>query len=96
MFLDGLHTFAQTYRDLINAFKVCPDGVILIDDTRPPSYLASLPDRHIYETVRTWLGQEQPLSREMLHGLDHNVYVDDDDSALSASSLKSSLERQLH
>jgi hypothetical protein len=35
VFLDGLHTFRQTYRDLINALQVCPAGFVLIDDVVP-------------------------------------------------------------
>lgn len=56
IYLDGLHTLEQTLRDLMNALNhLQPDGVIVIDDTRPPSYLASLPDRQNYFTVRSWL-----------------------------------------
>lgn len=54
IYLDGLHTFEQTLRDLINALDhLTPNGVIVIDDVRPPSYLASLPDRENYFKVRT-------------------------------------------
>lgn len=57
IYLDGLHTFEQTLRDLINALEhLAPNGVIVIDDVRPPTYLASLPDRDNFFTVRTWLG----------------------------------------
>jgi hypothetical protein len=36
IFLDGLHTFEQTWRDLKNATKVCsPRGLIILDDTVP-------------------------------------------------------------
>lgn len=56
IFLDGLHTFEQTLRDLINALDhLQPDGVIVIDDVRPPTYLASLADREKYFEVRAWL-----------------------------------------
>jgi hypothetical protein len=34
-FIDGLHTFEQTYRDVINTFAHLRSGVILIDDTVP-------------------------------------------------------------
>ncbi|WP_205474588.1 class I SAM-dependent methyltransferase [Nocardioides sp. SYSU D00038] len=45
VYLDGLHTFEQTLRDLLNALEhLTPDGVVVIDDVRPPSYHASLPD----------------------------------------------------
>jgi len=46
IFLDGLHTFEQTLRDLLNALgHLSPQGVIVIDDVRPSSYLSSLPQR---------------------------------------------------
>jgi len=45
IFLDGLHTFDQTLRDLMNAVAFLkPGGAILIDDTVPASYAAALPD----------------------------------------------------
>lgn len=45
VFLDGLHTFRQTYRDLINAFRVCPKGIILVDDVVPVDEVSAMPDR---------------------------------------------------
>jgi hypothetical protein len=46
IYLDGLHVYDQTLRDLLNALEhLQPQGVIVIDDTRPPTYLASLADR---------------------------------------------------
>ncbi len=57
IYLDGLHTFEQTLRDLTNALHhLQPRGVIVIDDTRPPTYLASMADRESFFTVRSWLG----------------------------------------
>lgn len=42
--LDGLHTFEQTLRDLLNAAeRLKPQGLIVIDDVRPDSELAALP-----------------------------------------------------
>jgi hypothetical protein len=36
IFLDGLHTFEQTWQDLKNAMQVCnPGGLIILDDTVP-------------------------------------------------------------
>lgn len=59
IFIDGLHTFEQTLRDLTNALEhLQPRGVIVIDDVRPPTYLASLPDREKYAEVRAWLETE--------------------------------------
>lgn len=44
IFLDGLHTFDQTLRDLLNAMTCLkPTGAIVIDDVTPSSYAASLP-----------------------------------------------------
>lgn len=60
IYLDGLHVLEQTLRDLMNALHhLAPDGVIVIDDTHPPSYLASLADRENYFVVRNWLGEEK-------------------------------------
>lgn len=45
IFIDGLHTFEQTLRDLINSINALSQkGVIIIDDVIPASYAASLPD----------------------------------------------------
>ena len=45
IYLDGLHTFEQTLRDLMNAFTLLNrGGAVLIDDVLPNSYDASLPD----------------------------------------------------
>jgi hypothetical protein len=42
-YLDGLHTFEQTLRDLMNVVGVMnPKGIIVIDDVHPTSYAASL------------------------------------------------------
>lgn len=44
IFIDGLHTFDQTLRDLLNAIgHLREGGVIVIDDVIPSSYAASLP-----------------------------------------------------
>ena len=43
IFLDGLHTFEQTLRDLNNAiFFLKPDGVVRVDDVIPTSWGASI------------------------------------------------------
>jgi hypothetical protein len=53
IYLDGLHTSEQTIRDLINAMSFLkPNGVIIIDDVFPCSYLASLPNRRETRLVR--------------------------------------------
>ena len=44
-FVDGLHTFEQTLRDLLNVqAHLKQNGVIVIDDINPTSYHAALPD----------------------------------------------------
>ncbi len=60
IFLDGLHTSAQTLRDLGNAlFFLAPGGVILIDDVRPVSYTASLTDPRSMRQLRRALNIEE-------------------------------------
>lgn len=45
IFLDGLHTYGQTYRDLINSLRhLDPRGVLIIDDVVPSDALSSMPD----------------------------------------------------
>ena len=46
IYLDGLHTFEQTYRDLTNALLHSHDRtVILIDDTLPSDVYSAIPDQ---------------------------------------------------
>jgi len=53
IYLDGLHSFEQTLRDLMSAIlHLQPLGVIVIDDVIPSGYLASLPDVALFE--RAW------------------------------------------
>ena len=61
IFLDGLHTFDQTLRDLMNALAyIKRGGVIVIDDILPSSYVAAIPDWDIARDVRTRLGIADP------------------------------------
>lgn len=46
-FIDGLHTFEQTYRDVIHAFDHCPHGVLLIDDVIPSDWISAIPDHKV-------------------------------------------------
>lgn len=51
IFLDGLHLFDQTLRDLIHAIgRLNPGGAIVIDDVLPVSYGASL--RNLEESAK--------------------------------------------
>jgi hypothetical protein len=46
-FIDGLHTFEQTYRDFCNVLiRTHRDSVVIIDDTRPVDVYSSLRDPH--------------------------------------------------
>jgi hypothetical protein len=56
VFLDGLHTFPQTYRDLINALRLCRRGVILIDDVIPCDAASALADRSAANELHGHLG----------------------------------------
>ena len=61
IYLDGLHTFEQTLRDLLNAaMHLAPDGVIVIDDILPSSYHASLPSNTDAFLVRDHLARATP------------------------------------
>lgn len=45
VFLDGLHTFEQTYRDLLNVLNhSTARTVILVDDTHPIDSISAIPD----------------------------------------------------
>jgi hypothetical protein len=54
VFLDGLHTFRQTYRDLINALRVCRAGFVLIDSVVPSDSTSANPDQQ-----ESWLERER-------------------------------------
>jgi hypothetical protein len=58
IYLDGLHTSAQTIRDLVNAISFLkPGGVIVIDDVFPCSYTASLAEKTHAKLVRRASGE---------------------------------------
>jgi hypothetical protein len=54
IYLDGLHTFEQTYRDFMNSLKVISnDGFIIVDDTVPIDEYSALPNQiEAYEARR--------------------------------------------
>lgn len=59
IFLDGLHTFEQTLRDLTNAVAHLVDGgVVIIDDVKPSSYGASLPELDKIRLVKAVLEEK--------------------------------------
>jgi hypothetical protein len=59
IFLDGLHTVEQTLRDLLNALPhLQPQGVIVVDDVRPPTELAAIRDRQEFFDVRGAAGRD--------------------------------------
>ena len=56
IFLDGLHTYEQTLRDLMNSLHfVRPDSVIVIDDVVPSGHGAAIPDWDTFLKVRAVL-----------------------------------------
>jgi hypothetical protein len=63
-YIDGLHTYRQTYSDLINALIAVPWGPILLDDTVPDDELSAIPDQA--ESVR--LRQERGDHSLRWHG----------------------------
>jgi hypothetical protein len=54
IFIDGLHTFEQSLRDLMRSLRRIPrNGLILIDDCYPSDYLASLRDHDLCAKAKT-------------------------------------------
>jgi len=72
VFLDGLHTFQQTYRDLINALRVCPSGLLLIDDVVPADSVSAHLDQREALEERTRRHLQEPT---MWHGDVYKVVV---------------------
>lgn len=59
VFIDGLHTYEQTLRDLLNACACLRrGGVIILDDVMPTTYAASLPDLAL--SRQFWLATNNP------------------------------------
>ena len=59
VYLDGLHTFEQTLRDLMNTLShVKHESVIIIDDIFPSTLAGSLPDLNEFKKVRNFAGQK--------------------------------------
>lgn len=56
VFIDGLHTFDQTYRDLIHSLELCPTGLILIDDVVPSDEFSAMRDQMESQAARKKAG----------------------------------------
>lgn len=66
VFLDGLHTAEETYRDFVDSLNFLhPNGMILIDDVLPSDYESALPD------------QEQSKRAKELASIEHNRWYGD-------------------
>lgn len=61
IYLDGLHTVEQTLRDLLNATEhLKPDGVIIIDDVWPISFVSAMRDLEEHKTLRDKIHDDNP------------------------------------
>jgi SAM-dependent methyltransferase len=59
IYLDGLHVYEQTLRDLMNALHhLQPRGVVVVDDTHPPTHMAAINDLDHYVRMRDYLGSD--------------------------------------
>ena len=59
IYLDGLHTFEQILRDLLNAIECLADeGVIVIDDVLPTTFTSSLPNEDDVVMIRALVPSE--------------------------------------
>ena len=60
IYLDGLHVYDQTLRDLLNGLEhLQPRGVIVIDDTVPPTSLAAIRERRDFDAERRRTGSDR-------------------------------------
>lgn len=66
VFLDGLHTFQETYFDFVDSLRLLNrDGVILIDDVFPSDEPSSQPDMEI------------AAAQKAAHGIEHGRWYGD-------------------
>jgi hypothetical protein len=66
VFLDGLHEFQQTLRDVLNALEILNDGgLIVVDDSVPIDEFSAIPD------------QSEALSRRIQSGSDRREWNGD-------------------
>jgi len=69
IFIDGLHTFEQTYRDFLNALEVLePNGFIVIDDVWPNDRYSYIADQKVAYELRARSLNGAPLSDYSWHG----------------------------
>lgn len=53
IYIDGLHTFEQAFRDFTNSLAhLKPKGAIVLDDVLPATYASSLKDIHVFNEVK--------------------------------------------
>jgi len=92
IFIDGLHTYEQSLRDVENALAILKDdGVIIMHDCNPPSASASFPAESIEEVVSLnpqgfdglWCGDVwKTICHLRASRSDLDVFVHDDDCGL--------------
>jgi len=92
IFIDGLHTYEQSLRDVENALTILKDdGVIVMHDCNPPSTSAAFPAESIEEVVSlnpkgfdgSWCGDVwKTICHLRASRSDLDVFVHDDDCGL--------------
>lgn len=65
VYVDGLHTWKQTYRDILNSFAHSPRAIVLVDDVVPSDEISAMPE------------QEQSLRLRRSHGDNRNEWCGD-------------------
>jgi len=69
IFLDGLHEFSQTYRDLVNSLNhLAPGGYILVDDVYPNDEFSFNPNQEQAYQQRALSVAPAPLEDYSWHG----------------------------
>ena len=69
IFLDGLHEYSQTYRDLVNSLDhLAPGGFILVDDVYPNDEFSFLDDENEAYRLRALSVAPGPLRDYSWHG----------------------------
>lgn len=74
VYLDGLHTYEQTFADLCNSLCFCrPESLILIDDTLPSDMYSSLRSQELCYEARRWSVQDNLEVSQKWHGDTYKV-----------------------